>query len=64
MSPNPPDDLQRTLADLDARLGRIAAETKITCPPAVPIVAAGEIIGENEKKLLKNSGIFFLKVVK
>lgn len=49
---------------IDAAAGRIAAETKITCPPAVPIVAAGEIIGENEKKLLKNSGIFFLKVVK
>lgn len=44
--------------------GRIAAESKITCPPAVPIVAAGEIIGENEKKLLQNSGNFFLKVVK
>src|SRR5699024_11183008 len=30
MSPNPPDDLQRTLADLDARLGRIAAEVAET----------------------------------
>lgn len=44
--------------------GRIAAECKITCPPAVPVVAPGEIIGENEKKLLKNSGNFSLKVVK
>lgn len=44
--------------------GRIAAESRITCPPAVPVVAAGELIGENEKKLLQNSGNFSLKVVK
>lgn len=44
--------------------GRIAAESVITCPPAVPVVAAGEIVGENEKKLLQNSGNFFVKVVK
>lgn len=49
---------------LEKAVGRIAAETKITCPPAVPIVAAGEKIGENEKKLLENSGNFLLKVVK
>ena len=45
-------------------LGRIAAESVITCPPAIPVAAAGERIGENEKKLLKNSGNFSLKVVK
>lgn len=45
-------------------VGRIAAESKVTCPPAIPIVAAGEEIGEIEKKLLQNSGIFSIKVVK
>lgn len=44
--------------------GRIAAETKITCPPAIPILAAGEQIGKAEKNLLQNSGIFSVKVVK
>ena len=44
--------------------GRIAAESKIICPPAIPVVAAGEKLGKNEKKLLENSGIFSLKVVK
>ena len=45
-------------------LGRIAAETRITCPPGVPVVVAGEKIGESEKKLLLDSGIFSLNVLK
>ncbi|MBC8560680.1 aminotransferase class I/II-fold pyridoxal phosphate-dependent enzyme [Fumia xinanensis] len=45
-------------------IGRIAAENKVTCPPAIPIVTAGERIGEAEKNLLKNSGILSVKVVK
>ena len=44
--------------------GRVAAETRITCPPAIPVIAAGERIGETEKNLLQNSGIFSIKVVK
>ena len=50
--------------DVEKATGKIAAENKITCPPGIPIVVAGEKIGENEKKLLKNSGIFSIKVVK
>ena len=45
-------------------VGRVAAETRITCPPAIPVIAAGERIGETEKNLLQNSGIFSIKVVK
>ena len=44
--------------------GRVTAETRITCPPAIPVIAAGERIGETEKNLLQNSGIFSIKVVK
>lgn len=49
---------------VDDSAGRIAAENKVTCPPAIPIVTAGERIGEAEKNLLKNSGILSVKVVK
>lgn len=53
----------RRVAVEDA-VGCIAAENKVTCPPAIPIVTAGERIGEAEKNLLKNSGILSVKVVK
>ena len=49
---------------LEKAVGRIVAESKVTCPPAIPIVVAGEHIGETEKNLLKNSGILSVKVVK
>jgi len=49
---------------IENSVGKTAAENKITCPPGIPIVVAGEKIGENEKKLLKNSGILSIKVVK
>lgn len=45
-------------------VGRIAAESRVACPPGIPVTAAGEKIGENEKKLLKNSGIFSIFVIK
>lgn len=43
--------------------GRIAAESKITCPPGVAVVAAGERICTESQKLLKKCGIDRLKVV-
>ncbi len=49
---------------VESSVGRIAAESKVTCPPAIPIVTAGEFIRETEKNLLKNSGILSVKVVK
>lgn len=49
---------------LEQAEGKVAAESVITCPPAIPVVAAGELVGKNEKKLLQNSGNFSLKVVK
>lgn len=44
--------------------GRIAAQTRITCPPGVPLVVAGERIDENIIKFLKNSGILRINVLK
>ena len=48
---------------VDEIFGRIAAETKIICPPGVAVVVAGERIGFQTQKLLKKSGILTLKVV-
>lgn len=43
--------------------GCIAAETRIHCPPGVPIVVAGERIGSRQQKLLKRSGISLVFVI-
>ena len=48
---------------VDELTGKVAAETKILCPPGVAIVTAGERIDENGQKLLKKTGIFSLKVL-
>ena len=50
--------------DIEESVGKISAESKITCPPAIPIIVAGEKIGIYQKKLLKNSGILSIKVLK
>ena len=49
---------------VDEAVGRIAAVSRISCPPGIPVVCAGEEIGEEEKILLKNSGIFSIFVIK
>lgn len=43
--------------------GRICAGINISCPPAVPIVVAGERIGEEQIKLLKYYGAETVEVV-
>lgn len=45
-------------------VGKIAAENRIACPPGIPVVTAGEKIGEVEKKMLLSSGIFRINVIK
>lgn len=45
-------------------VGRIAARTVIACPPGVPVAVPGEEITPNVEKILKNSGILSVKVVK
>lgn len=44
--------------------GRIAAQVKITCPPGIPLVMPGERLHKEIIKILKNSGIFVIDVVK
>jgi arginine/lysine/ornithine decarboxylase len=49
---------------VEQAVGKIAAENRIACPPGIPIVTAGEKVGEIEKNLLLDSGIFMLSVIK
>lgn len=49
---------------IEKACGRIAVQTRITCPPGVPIVTAGERIDKFVLNFLKNSGISFINVVK
>lgn len=44
--------------------GRTAGEIACPCPPGIPVVMPGEVIGEHEKQLLKNYGISYICVVK
>lgn len=55
---------QFEILPIDECIGRIACESKILCPPGVPIIMAGEVINKVNKNLLKNTGIINLKVVK
>ena len=45
-------------------LGRICAAPTVSCPPAVPIVISGELIGSAEFELLLKHGIKSIEVVK
>ena len=45
-------------------IGRVAAEVFCPCPPAIPVVMPGELVGENEVRELLSYGILNIKVVK
>ena len=45
-------------------LGRILADATVSCPPAIPIVALGEVIDENAITLFEYYGIDTVTVVK
>lgn len=47
----------------DDALGRVCGSINISCPPAIPIVIAGERIGEAQIKLLKYYGVSEAEVV-
>ncbi len=49
---------------VEQSLGRVCAQVKIACPPGVPVVCPGEEITNSVQKLLQNSGIRTVKVVK
>lgn len=44
--------------------GRICGSVKVPCPPAVPIVASGEVISRKSINIFKNYGISTVNVVK
>lgn len=44
-------------------VGRICGSINVSCPPAVPIVVAGEKISENEKELLLYYGVDEIEVI-
>lgn len=48
---------------IEEAVGRIAADTIVSCPPGVPLVMPGEVFTKEVKNICKNSGIFFAKVV-
>ncbi len=55
---------KKELISIDNAVGKVSAETKIKCPPGVPIIIAGEVIDTYAQKLLKKSSIFLINVVK
>ncbi len=48
---------------IDDALGKICAMPLVSCPPAVPVVISGEIITQNDIKLLKHCNIDKIDVV-
>ncbi len=50
--------------EVEKSVGRVAAEVFCPCPPAIPVVMPGEIIGEKEAQQLLDYGILNIKVVK
>lgn len=47
----------------DAR-GRVLADAGVSCPPAIPIVMCGEVIGQEQIRLFEYYGIDTVRVVK
>ncbi len=45
-------------------LGRVFADSSISCPPAIPVIISGEVIDENAIELMKYYGIKKCKVLK
>ncbi len=45
-------------------VGRVAAVTSVSCPPAIPIVICGEMIDDGARALLEYYGTEFVKVIK
>ena len=44
--------------------GRVLADAGVSCPPAIPIVVCGEVIGEKQIRLFEYYGIDTVRVVK
>ena len=53
---------QEQVAVEDA-LGRVCAMPTVSCPPAIPIVVSGEVVGKAAVKLMKRYGIKSISVI-
>ena len=53
---------QEQVAVEDA-LGRVCAMPTVSCPPAIPIVVSGEVVGKAAVKLMKHYGIKTISVI-
>ena len=54
---------QETISVQDA-MGRICGTPAVSCPPAIPIVVAGEVIDEDAMNIFDYYGIKSVDVVK
>ena len=63
---SPAETLRRKSEEVDTEksCGRILAESSVSCPPAVPIVVAGEMIDESAVNALLYYGIKKIRVIK
>lgn len=64
LSPKEAFEKEYEIIDIEKSVGRICAQTISLCPPGVPVVMCGEKISEKVKKIIKNSGNIYIKVVK
>jgi arginine/lysine/ornithine decarboxylase len=49
---------------IDSAVGRVCAEVKVPCPPAIPIVVSGEVVTHECIEIFKNYGLNLINVVK
>ncbi len=54
----------REKVNVDDALGRILADTTVSCPPAIPIIVSGEKIDSNDIKMFKYYGVKECSIVK
>lgn len=64
LSPKEAFEKDFEIVNVEESQGRICAQTISLCPPGVPVIMCGEKINNNVKKILKNSGNIYIKVVK
>jgi len=55
---------ESTQIGINECLDKIAAEIICPCPPGIPVVMPGEVIGELEQQALKDYGVKEINVVK
>lgn len=52
------------VVDVQNARGRVLADAGVSCPPAIPIVMCGEVIGDEQIRLFEYYGIKTVRVVK